>query len=152
MAENKNITNPAEETEQQGTVPQQSIPDITVRIFPVRNPRGKLVASANITLAGAFAVRGFRIYDGEKGLFVREPQQNYIKNGTELSSSTFYPVTKEAREKLYGQILESYAYVTQRNAQDMGDPMDDMDGPPELTDDDLPFEYDEPDPGPVMGM
>ena len=48
---------------------------------------------------------GFRIYDYKNGLFVKEPQRSYVKNGTEMTSSVFFPVTKEARDALYSQIL-----------------------------------------------
>ncbi len=34
---------------------EKALPELTVRIFPVRNPRNKLRATANISIAGAFA-------------------------------------------------------------------------------------------------
>lgn len=98
-----NDTAPAQ-GEEQGA----GLPELTVRIFPVRNTNSKLKATANVNIAGAFAVRGFRIFDSRNGLFVKEPEQNYVKEGTELTRSVFFPVTKEAREALYGQILHSY--------------------------------------------
>lgn len=127
------------------------LPDLTVRIFPVRNPKNKLRATANVNIAGAFAVQGFRIYDSKNGLFVKEPEQNYVKEGTEMTRSVFFPVTKEAREALYGQILHSYELVTEK---EMGQRQDDLDyllsdeyAPPErsyeppLEDEDLPFDF-----------
>ena len=56
-------------------------------------------------IAKSFAVQGFRIYDSKNGLFVKEPQRSYVKNGTEMTSSVFFPVTKEARDALYSQML-----------------------------------------------
>lgn len=118
---------------------EPQIPSLTVRIYPV-NSKSKLKATATVNIAGAFAVRGFKIFDSEKGLFVKEPQQNYVKNGTELSSSAFFPITKEAREKLYGQILTSYD-VTIHHGQDAS-PLEDEEETPDLgdfSDEDLPF-------------
>ena len=36
------------------------LPDLTVRIFPIKNSKSKLRATANIRIAGAYAVQGFR--------------------------------------------------------------------------------------------
>ena len=126
---------------------EKEIPELTVRIFPVRNSQSKLRATANVNIAGAFAVQGFRIFDSRNGLFVKEPERQYIKDGTELTQSIFFPVTKEAREKLYGQILHSYELVMD---QKMGQQQEDIpfvtdeDAPPmreEIdVDDDLPFD------------
>ncbi len=90
-------------------------------IFPVRNTNSKLKATANVNIAGAFAVRGFRIFDSRNGLFVKEPEQNYVKEGTELTRSVFFPVTKEAREALYGQILHSYELTVQHGQRQEDD-------------------------------
>ncbi len=131
---------PAEEAQ------QPSIPDITVRIYPVRNLRNsqsKLRANANVNIAGAFAVQGFRIYDSQTGLFVKEPQRQYVKDGTQLTASVFFPITKEAREKLYGQILKSYDMVMERKQNRQVEEL--LEGEGVTPDDDLPFDYDQPD-------
>ncbi len=143
------------ETETKGPTPaipdpeaplEPQIPSLTVRIYPV-NSKSKLKATATVNIAGAFAVRGFKIFDSEKGLFVKEPQQNYVKNGTELSSSAFFPITKEAREKLYSQILMSYD-LTVRHEQDESLLDDDSEAPDvrDFADEDLPFGNDIPAP------
>lgn len=127
------------------------LPDLTVRIFPIRNSKSKLRATANVNIAGAFAVRGFRIFDSKKGLFVKEPEQSYIKEGTELTRSVFFPVTKEAREALHGQIIHSYKLVMEKEMNQRQEDTDfflgDEDAPPEreydqpLEDEDLPFDF-----------
>ena len=38
---------------------EKAIPELTVRIFPVKNARSKLRATANVNIAGAFAIQGF---------------------------------------------------------------------------------------------
>lgn len=126
---------------------EKEVPELTVRIFPVRNAKSKLRATANVNNAGAFAVQGFRIFDSRNGLFVKEPERTYIKDGTEMSQSVFFPITKEAREKLYGQILHSYDLVMdqqQAQSQSVDVPfVTDEDAPPlpeEISpEDDLPF-------------
>ena len=126
------------------------LPDLTVRIFPIKNSKSKLRATANVNIAGAFAVRGFRIFDSKNGLFVKEPEQSYVKEGTELTRSVFFPVTKEARDALHGQILHSYELVMEKEMNQRQEDTDfflgDEDAPPEreyepLEDDDLPFDF-----------
>lgn len=162
MAERKQHTGilPEQETPQQapaspmaGPQAEQApppLPDLTVRIFPIKNSKSKLRAPANVNIAGAFAVRGFRIFDSKKGLFVKEPEQSYVKEGTELTHSVFFPVTKEAREALHGQILHSYELVMEKEMNQRQEDTDfflgDEDAPPEreyepLEDDDLPFDF-----------
>lgn len=126
---------------------EKAIPELTVRVFPVKNARSKLRATANVNIAGAFAIQGFRIFDSKNGLFVKEPERQYVKDGTQLSQSVFFPITREAREKLYGQILHSYEMVMdqqQAQGQEVDIPfLTDEDAPPapeEISpDDDLPF-------------
>ena len=149
IAVDKEVGAPAAERVTAGQpVPQQEnqIPELTVRVYPIRNSRSKLRATANVNIARAFAVQGFRIFDSQNGLFVKEPERQYVKDGTQLSQSIFFPITREAREKLYGQILHSYELTMH---QDMGQQDDipfvtDEDAPPmpeEIDpDDDLPFE------------
>ena len=132
--------------------PEQTMPDFTVRIYPIQNPRNKLVANASITLGGVFAVRGFRIFKQEDGFSIGMPQHNYIQRGTELTADTFFPVTKEAREKLTEQIVDSYLFVMEREASRMNRITEQETDVQMAQDDDLPFEYDEPYPEPVMGM
>ena len=126
-----------------GAIPQEApapppLPDLTVRVFPISSSKSKLKATANVNIAGAFAVRGFRIFDSRNGLFVKEP--------------VFVPVTKEAREALYGQILHSYELTMQQGQRqdDAGCSLRDEDVPPERnytspvedfnSEDDLPFD------------
>ena len=90
-----------------------------------------------MNIAKSFAVKGFRIYDSKNGLFVKEPERRYVKNGTELTSSVFFPVTKEARDALYSQILTSYEMVMEQQERQRPQQKDVLE---ELLDDDLPFE------------
>ena len=147
-AANTTVPPDAPAREGQGT----PLPALTVRIFPINNSRSKLRATANVNIAGAFAVQGFRIFDSKNGLFVKEPEQSYVKDGTELTRPVFFPVTKEAREALYGQILHSYELTMQQGQrqEDARLSFRDEDVPPEREyaptpedldpEDDLPFD------------
>ncbi len=122
-----------------------AVPPFTVRVFPVNHPSGKLQANAQITVAGAFVVSGFRIFQGDRGLFVREPQQVFESNNTRRYSSIVQPITREAREAIFGNILSEYRAVAQRMGRSI---QQQPEMETDVSDDDLPFEED----GPVMGM
>ena len=66
---------------------------------------GQLKAFADIVVGGQFAVKGFRVVDGKKGLFVSMPSE-VGKDGTWYN--TFKPLTKEAHNELNKVVLEAY--------------------------------------------
>lgn len=122
---------------EEGQDPASWVPPFTVRVYPLSNPKTKLLATASITIAGSFAVKGFRIYDSKNGLFVKDPERRYVKNGTELTDSVFFPITKEARDILHGQILSSYELVMEQQERQHPQQKDELE---ELLEDDLPFD------------
>lgn len=117
--------------------PASWVPPFTVRVYPLSNPKTKLLATASITIAGSFAVKGFRIYDSKNGLFVKDPERRYVKNGTELTDSVFFPVTKEASDILRSQILSSYELVMEQQERQHPQQKDELE---ELLEDDIPFD------------
>jgi DNA-binding cell septation regulator SpoVG len=122
---------------EEGQDPASRVPPFTVRIYPLSNPKTKLLATASINIADSFAVKGFRIYDSKNGLFVKDPERRYVKNGTELTDSVFFPITKEARELLHGQILSSYELVMEQQERQHPQQKDELE---ELLEDDIPFD------------
>ena len=117
--------------------PASWVPPFTVRVYPLNNPKTKLLATASVNIANSFAVKGFRIYDSKNGLFVKDPERRYVKNGTELTDSVFFPVTKEARDILRSQILSSYELVMEQQERQHPQQKDELE---ELLEDDLPFD------------
>jgi stage V sporulation protein G len=66
---------------------------------------GQLKAFADIAVGGQFTVKGFRVVDGKKGLFVSMPSE-IGKDGKWYD--TFRPMTDAARAELSRVILEAY--------------------------------------------
>ena len=64
-----------------------------------------LKAFADVAFAGAFIVKGLRVVEGKKGLFVAMPSRK-AKNGKWYD--TAYPLTKEFRELLSEIVLQTY--------------------------------------------
>ena len=64
----------------------------------------KLKAFVDITI-GDFIIKGLRIVQGQKGLFLAMPQEK-AKDGKWYN--TFYPRTKETRQNLTEVVLTAY--------------------------------------------
>ncbi len=62
-------------------------------------------AVASITFDDAFVVRGIRIIEGDKGLFIAMPSRK-TREGT--FKDIAHPITSEAREEIETAILSAY--------------------------------------------
>ena len=70
---------------------------------------GKLKAIASVSLDGMFVVKGLKVMDGKKGLFVSMPQEVFTGNeGKKQYSNLFFPTTNAAKEELQTAVLEAY--------------------------------------------
>ena len=84
---NENVTQPAS-TEQPAPL------DVSVKITPSKED-GNLLAFANVTLGGCFAVRGIRVVNSEKGVFVAMPdRQNNQGEHFDVYAIFTHPVTR----------------------------------------------------------
>ena len=105
--------------------------------LPHFQAQSKLLATASVNIAKSFAVQGFRIYDSKNGLFVKEPQRSYVKNGTEMTSSVFFPVTKEAGTRCTARSSTPTRWSWSSRNASTPNQRDELE---ELLEDDLPFE------------
>ena len=92
--------------------PEQTAPEKTaeqtpvnydVRIFGAKSS-GTQRATASVNINGAFAVRGVKVLESNKGLFVAMPQ---YKVGSEYKDICF-PCTKESREQFNAAVMKAY--------------------------------------------
>ncbi|MCL2697532.1 MAG: SpoVG family protein [Oscillospiraceae bacterium] len=111
---------PAKEKEQKTKKPKekinQALPiNLHVRINSIVPGNGsKLRATASVGMNGCFAVRGVKIYEGPKGLFVTMP--NY-KSAKGEYRDYCHPVTKKFREQLNNAVLEAYRKTAVQQGQ-----------------------------------
>lgn len=71
--------------------------------------KGNLKAIASITLDGMFVVKGLKVMDGRKGLFVSMPQETFSgKGGEKQYSNIFFVLTNSAQTQLQEAVLEAY--------------------------------------------
>lgn len=57
---------------------------------------------------GRFAVHGIQVLDSQKGPFVQMPQTSYRNKDQTIYRSIFHPITAEARQELYGTVMDLY--------------------------------------------
>lgn len=81
-----------------------------VRITSLNLTGGSQKASATVNLNGAFAVRGIKVMEGSKGLFVSMPS---YKSGNEYKDICF-PCTKEERPRFDKAVMDAYQQAIQQ--------------------------------------
>lgn len=99
---------------------------VSIKLFE----EDKLKAFATITIDGSLVVRGIKIIEGRKGLFVAMPNR---RRPDFSFQDIAHPVTMEAREELERIVLEAYrqALLTGASQNPTGDgtpPKDDRHG------------------------
>ena len=80
--------------------------DVALKVVRLHRLDGdsKLKAFCDVAI-GDFIVKGLRVVQGQKGLFLAMPQEK-AKDGKWYN--TFLPVTKEARDSLCNLVLAAY--------------------------------------------
>lgn len=76
---------------------------------------GSVRGYCTVTLGGEFAIKGVKVIEGSKGLFVAMPS---YKSGDEYKDIC-NPVTKEARENLNSAVLKAYEQQNQTHVANM---------------------------------
>lgn len=76
-----------------------------VKIYPVKNSDSTLKAFANITIDDEFVVKGLKIVEGKKGVFLAMPSS---KGADDQYYDDVFPVTADCREYLNTMVLGAY--------------------------------------------
>lgn len=69
---------------------------------------GKIVAFADVDVAGGLIVRGFRVMRGEKGLFASVPSKSFIVEGRTRYAPQVLFSTPELRTRFLEKLLDAY--------------------------------------------
>ncbi|WP_407928328.1 septation protein SpoVG family protein [Archaeoglobus neptunius] len=75
-----------------------------VRIYKAKG-NGSVKAFASVSFDNEFVVKGLRVVEGERGLWVSMPSRK-MKDGS--FQDVFHPVSKEARDKIVEAVLKAY--------------------------------------------
>ena len=81
-----------------------------IAVYPYEAKDNPTVAFVNVTILDKLVLKGIRVVDGKKGLFIAFPQSKRKgKKGKDVEYfDIFFPITKEFREELTKSILEAY--------------------------------------------
>ena len=81
-----------------------AIPKYDVKIYSI-HPEGSCKATASVNVYGDFAVRGVKVMEGSKGLFVSMPS---YKAGNGEYKDICFPCTKEAKAEFDKAVMDAY--------------------------------------------
>ena len=85
-----------------------------IRIFPQANKENKLCAFANITFDACFVVRGLKVLEGSKGLFVVMPSRKV--KGDDYRDVA-HPITAEFKDYIQQEVLKAYELFIEHEPQ-----------------------------------
>ena len=88
-----------------------------VRIFPKTEKDNKLCAFANITFDVCFVVRGLKVIEGSKGLFVVMPSRKV--KGDDYRDVA-HPITAEFKDYIQQEVLKAYELYIEHEPQAQG--------------------------------
>ena len=102
---------------------KEAVPKYDVKIHSI-HPEGTLRATASVNIYGDFAVRGVKLMEGSKGLFVSMPS---YKAGNGEYKDICFPCTKEAKAEFDSAVISAYQQTlaqgqTTSNGQDVSSP------------------------------
>ncbi len=83
---------------------KETNPKYEVKIHSI-HPEGTLRATASVNIYGDFAVRGVKVMDGTKGIFVSMPS---YKAGNGEYKDICFPCTKEAKAEFDNAVISAY--------------------------------------------
>ena len=91
--------------------------NVSVAMYPC-NFNEKIESIGKIYIDKCFLIDGVRVIEGEKGSFVAMPTKTTEgKDGKTEYSEVCYPVTKEFREQLYGEIMKKSNEVREQKKE-----------------------------------
>ena len=83
---------------------------LDIRVYPLDAPQGSTKAFASAAFDDTVAIRGIRVVESEKGLFVTMPQSRDRK--TNEYHDTAFPVNGDLRREMNRAVLEEYDRIS----------------------------------------
>jgi len=78
---------------------------LDVRVYPLDDMKGNTFAFASVAVDDLAAIRGIRVINGEKGVFVAMPQS---QDNTGLYHDIAFPLNGDLRKQINAAVLEEY--------------------------------------------
>jgi len=96
---------------------------LDVRVYPIDDPKGNTKAFASVAIEDMLAIRGIRVVEGEKGMFVTMPQSKDKENNFH---DIAFPLTGELRKELTTAVLEEFEKTASLAPEERGYEAPDM--------------------------
>lgn len=93
------------------TLAEAEMPEFSVRVIPYTQEGSNVIGFARIYFDDCFVINNVTVIQGKESAFVSMPSyktKEVDENNKPVYRDICYPVTKEFREKLYGEILEMH--------------------------------------------
>jgi stage V sporulation protein G len=81
---------------------------LDIRIYAIDEPKGNTKAFASIAVDDLIAIRGVRVVEGDKGLFVSMPQSRSEKDGKPEYHDIAFPLNSDLRKEITKAVIEKY--------------------------------------------
>lgn len=97
------------------------MPEFSVRVVPYTQEGSNVIGFARIYFDDCFVINNVTIIQGKENAFVSMPSyktKEVDENNKPIYRDICYPVTKEFREKLYGEILEMHQLEKEKRLQE----------------------------------
>jgi stage V sporulation protein G len=78
---------------------------LDVRVYPIDEPKGSTLAFASVAIDDLAAIRGVRVVNGEKGLFVTMPQS---QDNTGAYHDVAFPLSGDLRKEISAAVLDEF--------------------------------------------
>jgi len=91
---------------------------LDVKVFPVAEPKGDTLAFASVGMNDIAAIRGIRVVNSEKGMFVCMPQSK-DKEGN--YHDVAFPLTGDLRKAISKAVLDEFKQQTSERKQGIGE-------------------------------
>lgn len=79
--------------------------NLDVRAYPIDEPKGNTLAFASIAIDDLAAIRGIRVINGKKGLFISMPQSQDNKG---IYHDVAFPLSGDLRKEINAAVLEEF--------------------------------------------
>ncbi|GHV47158.1 hypothetical protein FACS189499_04190 [Clostridia bacterium] len=90
---------------------------LDVRVYPIDEPQGNTFAFASAAVGDLAAIRGIRVVNGRKGLFVTMPQS---QDNSGVYHDIAFPLTGDLRKAVNESVLAEYARMSSIDPQERG--------------------------------
>lgn len=123
-----------EQERDKGTKGSYEMPEFLVTVSTYEKEGSNIKGLARIYFENSFIVNNVNILQGKENIFVSMPSyktKQIDEQGKAIYHDVCYPVTKEFREKLYGEIVREYEQVKEKNQNQVRDNTEKHKGNPE---------------------